>query len=202
MLPIQLKTDGLLALVVGAGAVGLRKADAWRNSGGDVRFVDPRPGIAVKDEIIREPFAPQHLEDVSLVFACATDAVNELVVTTAHANGLLVCDAIRPERGEFTLPAIMRRGDLTVAVSTNGAAPTLARRLRERLEAEFDDAYAAWTAVLKKVRTSVLQATENPELRHDIFRALTDATWLERLRQIGPEATEAEMLQFVASADG
>jgi precorrin-2 dehydrogenase/sirohydrochlorin ferrochelatase len=197
-----MKTEGLLALVVGAGKVGLRKAEVWRNAGGEVRFVDPRTDIEVDDELIREPFAAQHLEDVSIVFACATDAVNSLVVETSHANGILVCDAIRPERGDFTLPAVVRRGDLTVAVSTNGAAPALAKRLRDRLEAEFDEAYTIWTRILGNVRTAVLKATENPETRRDLFHALTDSTWLERLRQIGPEATEAEMLQFVASADG
>lgn len=202
MLPILMKTEGLLALVVGAGDVGLRKADVWRKAGGDVRFVDPKPNLEASDELIREPFAAHHLEDISVVFACATDAVNELVVATAHANDILVCDAIRPERGDFTLPAVVRRGDLTVAISTNGAAPALAKRLRERLDAEFDEAYTIWTRILGSVRTSVLKSTENIETRSDLFRALTDPSWLERLRQIGPEACEAEMLQFVATANG
>ena len=202
MLPIQLHTNGRLALVVGAGKVGLRKANAWRQAGGIVRFVDPKSDLEPGGEIIRETFAPRHLEDVALVFACATDEVNALVVATARANGLLVCDAAHPERGDFALPAIMRRGDLTIAVATGGTAPALAQRLRDRLESEFDESYADWTRILGAVRPTILNATENPETRRDLFRSLTDPSWLERLRQIGPEAAEAEMRQFIATADG
>jgi len=202
MLPIQLKTEGRLALIVGAGDVGLRKAKAWRRAGGDVRFVDPDPDLVLDGEHICESFAPSHLEDVLAVFACATDAVNEDVVLMARANGVLVCDAIRPERGDFTLPAIVRRGDLSFAVGTNGAAPTLAKQLAERIDEEFDEAYTIWTRILGTVRPAVIRVTTDPEARRDIFLALTDPSWLDRLRQIGPEATEAEMLQFIANADG
>jgi precorrin-2 dehydrogenase/sirohydrochlorin ferrochelatase len=202
MLPIQLKTEGRLALVVGAGAVGLRKAKAWRQAGGEVRFVDPVIDAKLDGELIREAFAPGHLEDVFAVFACATEAVNDDVVMTARANGVLVCDAIRPERGDFTLPAVVRRGDLSFAVGTNGAAPSLARKLAERLDEEFDEAYTIWTRLLGDIRPHVQRLSLDPETRRDLFLSLTDSSWLDRLRQVGPEATEAEMLQFIATADG
>ncbi len=202
MIPIQLKSESKLALVVGAGNVGLRKAKAWRQSGGVVRFVDPRDDLELDDEHICEPFAPRHLEDVFVVFACATDAVNEDVVIIARANGILVCDAIRPERGDFILPATVRRGDLSIAIGTNGAAPSLAKRLCDRFDEEFDEAYTIWTRILGAVRPHVIRVTEDPESRRLLFQSLTDSVWLERLRQIGPEATEAEMLQFIANAEG
>jgi precorrin-2 dehydrogenase/sirohydrochlorin ferrochelatase len=202
MLPIQLRTEGRLALVVGAGAVGVRKAKMWRQAGGEVRFVDPEADADLDGELIREPFAPRHLEDVSAVFACATEAVNEDVVLVARANGVLVCDAIRPERGDFTLPAVVRRGDLSFAVGTNGAAPSLARKLADRLDEEFDEAYTIWTRILGEMRPHVQRMGLNPGARRDLYLALTDFSWLDRLRQVGPEATEAEMLQFIATADG
>jgi precorrin-2 dehydrogenase/sirohydrochlorin ferrochelatase len=201
MLPIQLRTEGRLALIVGAGAVGLRKAKMWRQAGGEVRYVDPNVDDELDGELIREPFAPRHLEDAFVAFACATEAVNEDVLLTARANGVLVCDAIRPERGDFTLPAVVRRGDLSFAVGTNGAAPSLAKKLAERLDDEFDEAYTIWTRILGSVRPYIQRVQLDPATRRDLYLALTDFSWLERLRQVGPEATEAEMLQFIASAD-
>jgi precorrin-2 dehydrogenase / sirohydrochlorin ferrochelatase len=202
MLPIQLRTEGQLALVVGAGKVGLRKAKAWKRAGGDVLFVDPDPSLELDDEHICEEFAPHHLEDVFVVFACANESVNDAVVVTARANGILVCDAVRPERGDFTLPAVVRRGDLSFAVGTNGAAPSLAKALAERLDETFDEAYTIWTRILGAVRPAVMRVTDDPDARRDLYHALADFSWLERLRQIGPEATEAEMLQFIAHANG
>jgi precorrin-2 dehydrogenase/sirohydrochlorin ferrochelatase len=201
MLPIQLKTEGRLALVVGAGAVGLRKAKAWRQAGGEVRFVDPTVDAELDGELIREPFSPRHLEDVTAVFACATEAVNEDVVLTARANGILACDAIRPERGDFTLPAVVRRGDLSFAVGTNGAAPALAKKLAERLDEQFDEAYTIWTRILGTLRPHIQRVDLDPATRRDLYLALTDFSWLDRLRQVGPEATEVEMLRFIAGAD-
>ena len=73
-----------------------------------------------------------------------------------------VNSATDPQTGDCFLPAVVRRGGLAVAVSTGGASPALARRIRERLEAEFDDAFAAWIGLLDELRPVVLAAVAPP----------------------------------------
>ena len=82
---------------------------------------------------------------------------------------------------------------MTIAVGTGGASPALARRIREKLEAEFDDTFAAWVALLDELRAVVLATVPDPERRRELLDALADWPWLERLRAEGVEATRAAM---------
>jgi siroheme synthase-like protein len=199
MFPIQLQAAGKTALIVGAGNVGSRKADAWFAQGGSVRIVDPKPigESGVRVERIAAPFDPKHLDGVAVAFACATDSVNARVTAEAKARGIWVCDAILPERGDFILPAILERGPLTFTVCTSGTAPALAKRLRDRLALNFDESYGEWATILGELRPQIQSTVADPEIRREIFRELTEITWLDRLKQVGPLATRSEMLQLL-----
>jgi precorrin-2 dehydrogenase/sirohydrochlorin ferrochelatase len=197
MLPLVFLLRGRTALVVGAGPVGVRKAAAVLDAGGRVRLVDPDPAAGVSHPSVSrviEPYSPAHLAGAALAFACAPPAVNAAVAADATARGVWVCDASDPARGDFALPSVVRRGDLTVAVSTGGAAPALARRIAGRLSDEFDAAYAGWVRVLGEVRAVVLATVPDPADRRRLFERFAAPHWLERTRAAGPDATKAEML--------
>jgi precorrin-2 dehydrogenase/sirohydrochlorin ferrochelatase len=198
VLPILLDVSDKLAVVVGGGAVGLRKARAARDAGAAVRVVDP---AAVPDSSfmwVAEPYRIEHLDGASLVFAAATPDVNTYVVADARTRGLWVNAATDPERGDFALPSVVQRGGLTVAVGTGGASPALARRIREKLDAEFDAAFADWVDVLAELRSEVLAIPDEPR-RRELLDALADWPWLARLRSEGVEAVRAAMRGVIDS---
>ncbi len=195
MLPLFLDVKRRLSLVVGGGPVGRRKARAIREAGGAVRLVclEPRPDTADDLDWRSEPFRPEHLDGVSLVFPAATPEVNQQVRQEARRRGLLI-------NGEdFALPATVRRGDFVLALSTGGAAPALARRLRERLESEFDDRFGVWLALLAQARAEIMAQVADPQQRRQLFEQLSDWHWLERLQQEGSDAVRAAMQHLYRS---
>lgn len=197
MFPISLNLRDKLAVVVGGGAVGLRKLSAVLESGARARLVDPRllalpPGATH----IAEEYRADHLDGAALAFACATPDVNTRVVADCRARGVWVNSASSPDEGDFALPAVVRRGAFTLAVSTGGASPALARRVRERLEAEYDAAFAEWVRVLAEVRAEVLAAFGEP--RRALLDSFAGWEWLARLRAEGADAVLKAMREAVA----
>jgi precorrin-2 dehydrogenase / sirohydrochlorin ferrochelatase len=100
----------------------------------------------------RRPYAPGDLAGAALAFA-ATDRreVNAAVAREAKENGIPVNVADRPADGDFALPSVLRRGGLQVAVSTGGASPSLARKIRDAMEPAFA---AEWSGIVERYRAA------------------------------------------------
>jgi len=200
--PVLLNLSGKLVVVVGGGAVGLRKLAAILESGAAVRLIDPRPRSDLPTGVnhIAEAYHAEHLDGAALAFASATPEVNAQVVSDCRARGVWVNAATSPTDGDFALPAVVRRGELTLAVSTGGASPALARRIREKLEAEFDDAFAEWVRVLAEVRAEVLAKVADEARRRELLDSFADWGWLACLRAEGADAVMAAMLATVGDS--
>ena len=200
MFPLFLHTAGRRVVVVGGGAVGRRKAAACADAGLAVRVVDPLavpwPGV----EWVAEAYRPDHLDGAALAVAAATRVVNAMVVADARRLRIPVCDAANPDAGDFVFPAIVRRGGLTLAVSTGGASPTLSARLRDRLDADYGPEYGEWVAVLDEVRQRVLEVVPDAAVRRQLLAGFAEDLWLDRLREAGAEVARREMLAAVAAA--
>lgn len=206
MLPVMLNLTGRTVVVVGAGSVGQRKAATAREAGASLRLIDPRASdlrlLAPDATWVAEVYRSEHLSGASLVFACAPADVNARVVADATARGVWVNSATDPESGDCILPAVVRRGGLTLAVSTGGASPALARRICEKLEAEFDELYVQWVQLLKEFRTEVLALLSDSVQRRDLLSTLADWSWLDRLRAEGIEAIRAAMREEILRVAG
>lgn len=194
MFPIFLNLSGKLVVVVGCGNVGRRKLMALAETGARLKMVDPgvlwEPGVAH----IAEPYCAEHIAGASLVFACGPPDVNAQVVADARAAGIWVNSASAPAEGDFAVPAVLRHGEFALAVGTGGAAPALARRVREKLETEYDDAFGEWVRVLGEVRAEVLAREPDPARRRELLDGFAAWEWLARVRAEGAAAVKAAML--------
>ncbi len=142
--------------MVGGGGVANRKARKLLQARARVVVVSPdvRPELAsMAVEVRRRPYREGDLEGAFLAFAATNRReVNAAVAWEAQERGVLVNVADEPSEGDFALPSTLRRGQLQVAVSTGGASPTLAQRIRQELEEVFGHEWAGVVEALHEAR--------------------------------------------------
>ncbi|HTA21157.1 MAG TPA: uroporphyrinogen-III C-methyltransferase [Polyangia bacterium] len=159
LFPLFLKLAGRDVLVVGAGPVGTSKARALLEAGARVTVVAPDATSEVRELAAAgalawraRAFAAGDLEGAWLVVAAATPDVNRAVAAAAEARHTFVLAVDDPASASAYGAGVVRRGGVTVAVSTDGRAPALAGLVREGLEAVLPDELASWTAEAERVR--------------------------------------------------
>jgi uroporphyrin-III C-methyltransferase/precorrin-2 dehydrogenase/sirohydrochlorin ferrochelatase len=147
LFPVFLKLAGRKAVLVGGGRVASAKLPALVASGAELTVVAPvvSPDIAAAAvTVARRPFVPGDLDGAWLVVAAATPEVNREVASAAEARRVFVNAVDDPANASVYTGGVLRRGGVTVAVSTDGRAPALAGLLREGLEAVIPEEIETW----------------------------------------------------------
>ena len=125
-------------------------------------------------------FTESDLEGTVLaVVATASRSVNGSIYREAQRRGVLCNVVDDPEYCDFYYPAVVRRGDLQIAVSTNGQSPSLAQKLRQQLERQFGPGYARWVAELGETRRQVLASDLDPQRKRELLLSLASREALE-----------------------
>src|SRR5262252_2328620 len=160
LFPMFVKLNGRLVVVVGGGGIAAGKIDGLLKAGAKVRLIAPEvhpsliSAIRTREvEWVPREFAAGDLDGAALAIA-ATSAlgVNASVYREAESRGIF-CNAVDDvENCHFYYGSVMQRGDLQIAVSTNGKSPALAQRLRQELEQQFGPEYEAWLEWLGTAR--------------------------------------------------
>jgi precorrin-2 dehydrogenase/sirohydrochlorin ferrochelatase len=171
--PIFVKGRNLHGLVAGGGTVGVRKAEALLASGARVTVVSPQGTDRLIDlsernllQWVREPYNDGFLQGVRLAIGATGDrSVNERVYRDACRRGIPVNIVDDPELCTFIVPAVVTKGPLCVAVCTGGAAPALARKIRDDLEAALPDEYEAMIDELGLLRPAIRRLTAGSKER-------------------------------------
>lgn len=180
LFPMFVKLQDRNVLVVGAGAVGQCKIEGLLRTGADVRVVSLTSTNAVQEwaraeliDLREREFQPGDLDGVFLVVVATSSAqLNRQIFALAQERGIL-CNVVDvPELCDFYYPAVVRRGDLQIAVSTAGHSPFLAQRIRQQLERQYGPYYAEWVQELGKTRTQVLQSDLPPETKRQLLHSL------------------------------
>lgn len=157
--PIVL-TGPLTAVVIGGGRVAERKARGLLQTGASVTVVSPQltPALerlaqAGRLRAVRRAYQPGDLLAARLAIAATNDPlVNAAVADEADGRGCLVNVVDDPSRCAFHVPAVVRRGEITIGISTGAASPALARRLRQEIEATLGPEYEALADTLAELR--------------------------------------------------
>jgi len=200
-----MKLEGRRCLVVGAGKVGEPKIGGLIDTGASIHVVALEATEAVhawaragKVTLEIRPFTKSDLEETFLVVvATASRSLNESIYGVAQRRRVL-CNVVDvPEYCDFYYPAVVRRGDLQIAISTNGQSPSLAQKLRQQLERQFGPGYAQWVAELGETRRLVLASSLDSERKRELLHSLAsrealDAALAKQLAKDEQETDEQE----------
>ncbi|MCH4072207.1 precorrin-2 dehydrogenase/sirohydrochlorin ferrochelatase family protein [Pseudoramibacter sp.] len=185
-LPILLEFEGREALVVGAGTVGRRRAKALSEAGCRVTVAADEAledGLLPNCQFVEGRYTEALLAGKSIVVAATNQrAVNAQIVTDCKARGILVNAADDPDHSDFFFPAVIRRGDLTLSVCTEGASPSMTREIAQSLRAAYPESVGERLHYLKILRAQVLKNGQSKAEQRRLLKEMTD--WpLEKLRK-------------------
>ncbi len=187
MFPIFLKLDGKRCLVVGAGSVAEGKIKGLLAAGASVHVVAPRATAAIQkwawEGVLSwrpAKFRATDLDGMLLVVAATSSPeLNSQIFREAQSRKVL-CNAVDdPQNCDFYYPAVVRRGDLQIAISTNGRSPALAQRLRHELEEQFGPEYETWLAELGEAREQLMTMELDVEARRKLLHQHASREGLE-----------------------
>ncbi len=188
--PLMLDVTERLVVIIGGGAVAVRKAKGLIAAGATrVRCVAPifHADLPTQVERIPADYEPHHLHGATLVFA-ATDSpqVNEQVVRDARQRGALVnrADVDEDDPCDFTTPALWREGAVTITVSAGGS-PALAAAIRDHLAANLDPLHLRMARAMQSLRPLVRRSPMSPMQRREFWRQLAGPDAVNILAQRG-----------------
>jgi len=180
LFPMFMKLEGRSCLVVGAGTVGEPKISSLIEAGASVRVVALHATATVahwaqSGKITWEAraFNSSDLDATFLIIAATNSrALNAAIFHEAEQRNILCNVVDDPEYSDFYYPAVVRRGDLQIAISTNGQSPALAQRIRRELEIQFGPEYGEWLEQLGHIRRQLFASRIEPEQRRRLLHEL------------------------------
>jgi siroheme synthase-like protein len=189
--PVFLDLNGRRVVVVGGGRVAEQKIKSLLRSGAAVTLISPALTSGLKSLVrknrvrhLRRAYRPGDLRGALLAFAATNDsALQRRIAADANRIRCLVNAADRPELCTFISPSILRRGDLTIAISTGGKSPALARKLKRDLGRRIGAAYGEFLDLMGSYRRAVSDQISSPARRKRIWSRLVKAGLLEMMRR-------------------
>ena len=180
LFPMFMKLEGRSCLVVGAGTIGEPKISSLIAAGASVRVVALDATAAVTEwartgAITWEAraFDSADLDETFVVIAATNSRdLNVAIFHEARQRNILCNVVDDPEYCDFYYPAVVRRGDLQIAISTNGHSPALAQRIRRELEIQFGPEYGEWLEQLGRTRQQLFASKIDPEQRRRLLHEL------------------------------
>jgi precorrin-2 dehydrogenase/sirohydrochlorin ferrochelatase len=189
--PVYLDLRDRPCVIVGGGRVAERKALSLLEAGADVTIVSPSLtpklqtlSLAGSIKHKSKVFDEQDIIGNHLVIA-ATDSpeLNSTIGTLCKKKAILVNVATSPEESTFIVPSVVDRGGLLIAISTGGASPALARKLRQDLESAFGPEYEVFLQKMAVVRDRLLNEVPDEGLRRMLFQRLVESNVLDLLKR-------------------
>jgi len=180
-------------VVVGGGSIATRKVDALCRCGADVHIVAPTfcDTLSARSDVTlhEKEYDNADLDGAMLVFACTDKPELNRRVSQDCESMSLVCNvADDPDLCQFTVPAVLKRGPIQVAVGTAGASPYLAGRLRDLIAGWIDRAYEPFARKLAALRPVIMEREPRPDRRRSIFQRLAGRESFDRFKREGTDS--------------
>ncbi|MGB9802439.1 MAG: precorrin-2 dehydrogenase/sirohydrochlorin ferrochelatase family protein [Desulfofundulus sp.] len=187
--PVSLILPQRRCLVVGGGGVAERKVLSLLDCGAEVMVVSPTltprlQELAGEGRISyrQGEYRTDDLTGAFLVIAATNqDEVNRRVAEEAGARNMLVNVVDDPPYGNFYVPAVVRRGSLQIAISTDGKSPMLARKIKEELEQRYGPEYGLLVDLIGEIRHDILENMVDSRKRRDLLTSIVDEQVLHLL---------------------
>ncbi len=200
--PAFLDLEGRLALIIGGGAPGLRKAKQLAGYGADVIVIaaelDPELSQAEADGLLtfeHRGYVSGDLAEAFIALCVDPDPeIQRAVRDEADRVGCLLNVSGVPDFCSFIVPSVVNREPLQIAVSTGGVAPGLAKQVRREIAERYGTSYAQYARILGETRQLVFSEVESPEQREAVLSAIAGSDLLERI-EMGEHPTAAALVE-------
>lgn len=183
--PIMLSLAGKKVVIVGGGKVAERKVLGLLGSMANILVVAPdvspeinRLAKTGKVTWLVKRFSKEDLEGAFMIFAATNDKGLNQAIKNAAVFCPLVTIADDPKGSNFQVPAKVQRGRLTIAVSTGGASPILARKIRAQLEQAFDEKYQDYLEFLFAARQQIIQKVKDSKIKSELLNLITSQEFI------------------------
>jgi precorrin-2 dehydrogenase/sirohydrochlorin ferrochelatase len=192
--PIFLEMGGRRAVVIGAGVVAVRKAQALLDAGARVVMVAEHIDYKLRalwkgtnPELIKSRYSKDYLVGAALAIAATNDhGLNKQIYKDCQELEILCNVVDEPELCDFFVPAVVKRGDLQIAIGTEGHSPAYAGHLRKKLERTFTEKHGQFLAELETLRKHIIRDISDPADRKALLGQLVDDNSFEYFVQHGP----------------
>jgi len=203
--PIYLDIRNRNCLVVGGGSVGTRKVMTLLDCSATITVVSPVVTNELRElannnaiTLTKRPFQVSDLKGNILVIGVTDDQeLNLQIHAEAERLGMLCNIADHPEACNFILPSIMRRGDLSIAISTSGNSPAFAKKLRKDFEKQFGNEYADFLKLMGFVRKKLLAQNNEPECHKKVFEQLISTRIVEMIKNHDGQDINKTLLEIL-----
>jgi len=203
--PIYLDLKDKKVVVIGAGSVAERKVKSLCSAGAKVlvvaRDIDQDFAKSCEKESVKTisgGYSKEYLKGAVLAITATNDtSLNKQVYNDCHKLAVL-CNVVDvPELCDFYVPAVVKRGDLQIAISTDGSCPAYAARLRKKLEDIFTEDHARFVTELKTARERIIKRISDPDKRKEILEKLVNDESFERFINQGPQAWQRQLQELI-----
>ncbi|MFZ5969796.1 MAG: precorrin-2 dehydrogenase/sirohydrochlorin ferrochelatase family protein [Bacillota bacterium] len=177
--------------IVGGGKVAERKVSNLLEYGARIKVISPSLTEELKKwkesgciAVEEREYRHGDLSDSAYVFvAVDRPEISRLCTQEGAALGILMNVADQPDQCDFIVPAVVTRGELTLAISTNGKSPLLSRKIREELENTYDEVYGLYVDILGEIRKAVITEVTDPKKRKKVFERIIYSDLLQKYQQ-------------------
>lgn len=193
--PIYLEMSGRRAVIIGAGAVAARKVAALHEAGARITVIAENVKPSLEEafglpgvELVLTPYSKNYLAGATLVIAATNDtALNKQIYHDSQELEVLCNVVDQPELCDFYTPAVVKRGDLQIAIGTDGHCPAYSGHIRRKLEEIFTESHGAFVDQLEKIRSRILKEIPDANQRKAILGRLASDESYEIFHSSGQE---------------